>query len=58
MGRISQLENIVPKTLHSAMAQWTLKDNDMLRKTLELEATSAMKRRRTTGIVPIRVTIY
>jgi hypothetical protein len=25
------------KTLHSVMARWTLKDNDMSRKTLELE---------------------
>jgi hypothetical protein len=25
------------KTLHSVMARWTSKDNDMLRKTLELE---------------------
>ncbi len=25
------------KTLHSVMEQWTLKDNDMSRKTLELE---------------------
>jgi hypothetical protein len=27
----------INKTLHLVMVQWTLKDNDMLRKTLELE---------------------
>ncbi len=37
MERISQSEKNSNKTLHLVMAQWTLKDNDMSRKTLELE---------------------
>jgi hypothetical protein len=37
MERISQLEKNSNKTLHLVMAQWTSKDNDMSRKSLELE---------------------
>ena len=44
------------KTLHLVMAWWTLKDNDMSR-LWNWNATSAKRRRRTMGIVPIRVTI-
>ncbi len=46
------------KTLHLVMAWWTSKDNDMSRKTLELECNISKEKRRRMGIVSIRVTIY
>ncbi len=46
------------KTLHSVMACWTLKDNDMSRKTLELECNISKEEEEDDGYCSNKVTIY